>query len=122
MSSVVDTQLSQDSNVSTREFFDRYFVDSISYPSNQVDAVVGFFNKRGFDKQASISIATVLLQQSKIDNVNVFALLEDLKGFDKVKLTELTTAILNANRSKISKLGYKTVPAVNLLESRNIIE
>lgn len=52
MSNLNQTQ-QQDSGEEVRQFFDRYFVDPISYPSNQVDAVVGFFEKRGFDTSAA---------------------------------------------------------------------
>lgn len=122
MSSTTNLETTTDSADKTKRLFDRYFTKEISYASNQVDAVIGFFRKRGFDNQASISVSTVLLQQAKIDNVNVFTLLETLEGFDKVKLSNLVAAILNANRSKISKLGYKTLNDIeNNLEYRNIL-
>ncbi len=122
MSSTTNIETNTDSADKTKRLFDRYFTKEISYPSTQVDAVIGYFRKRGFDEQASISVATVLLQQAKIDNVNVFTLLETLEGLDKVKLSNLVAAILNANRSKISKLGYKTqIDTENNLEHRNII-
>lgn len=122
MSSTTNIESNNDSASKTKRLFDRYFTKEISYPSNQVDAVVGFFRKRGFEELASISVATVLLQQAKIDNVNVFTLLETLEGLEKIKLSNLVAAILNSNRSKISKLGYKTqTDTENNLEYRNII-
>jgi hypothetical protein len=120
MSSIEETIKPADSADKTRLLFDRYFTKQISYPSNQVDAVVGFFRKRGFDELAATGVAGVLLQQAKIDNVNVFTLLDDLKGLDKIKLSNLVTAILNANRSKISKLGYRGEINLENLEARNI--
>lgn len=111
-----------DSLVETREVFSNQRRDSISFPSNQVDAVVGFFENRGFDTLAARSVASVLLTQAKVDGVNIMELLEDIKGFDKVKINNLITAILNANRSKISKIGYQesTNPSDNIT-ARNII-
>jgi hypothetical protein len=120
MSSIEETIRPNDSADKTRLLFDRYFTKQISYPSNQVDAVVGFFRKRGFDELAATSVAGVLLQQAKIDSVNVFTLLDDLTGLDKIKLSNLVTAILNANRSKISKLGYRGEINLENLEARNI--
>lgn len=120
MSSVNSIQTSADSAEPTREFFDRYFTQSISFPSNQVDAVIGFFENRGFDKLAAASVAAVLLQQSKIDGMNVFDLIEGLGSFDKVKLTVLVATILNANRSAVSRIGYKDEP-VETNEARNIL-
>ena len=65
------------------------------FPSNDVDAVVGYFESRGFDRTASISTATVILQQAKIDGVKVFELLDTLKGMDKVQLSYIVTEIAN---------------------------
>jgi hypothetical protein len=121
MSSVSDSEKSNDSAEPTREFFNRYFTQSISFPSNQVNAVVGFFESRGFEKTAAASISAVLLEQSKIDNINVFDLLESLKSFDKIRLTSLVTAILNANRSAVSKLGYREENVPKTFEARNIL-
>lgn len=121
MSSSEQIKTTTDSQQATRELFNRFFTKSISYPSNKVDAVIGFFEKRGFDKNAAISVASVLLEQSVIDGINVFELLDKLKGYDSVKLNSLVTAILNNNRSKISKLGYRQEREINQLEYRNVI-
>lgn len=113
----------QDSIPLSKEKFLNTKKESLSFPSNQVDAVVGFFENRGFDTLASTSVASVLLTQAKVDNANVIELLDQLKGYDKVKLTSLIVAILNANRSNISKLGYKATETANTdnLVSRNIM-
>jgi len=113
----------QDSIPLSKEKFLNTKKESLSFPSNQVDAVVGFFENRGFDTLASTSVASVLLTQAKVDNANIMELLDQLKGYDKVKLTSLIVAILNANRSNVSKLGYKSVEATNTdnLVSRNIM-
>ena len=103
------------------EFFDQYFDQKLSFPSNQVDAVIGFFTKRGFDVEAAISVSTTLLQQAKIDNVNVFKLLDTLKGLDSVQLSSIVAEVLNYNRSKTSTLGFKRTEIVDKLEKRNIV-
>ena len=58
----------QDSIPASKEKFLNTKKESLSFPSNQVDAVVGFFENRGFDKLASTSVASVLLTQAKVDN------------------------------------------------------
>lgn len=110
-----------DSNQPVKEFFDNYFNESLQFPSNDVDAVVGFFESRGFDRTASISTATVILQQAKIDGVKVFELLDTLKGLDKLQLSYIVTEILNHNRSNTSSLGYKIQTENSLSEKRNIV-
>src|SRR6056300_1095319 len=104
MSSVVDTIQKTDSATETKQFFDRYFTKAVSFTSNEVDSVVAFFTKRGFEKDSAVSIATILLQQAKQEKKKVFTLLDSLEGLDEVKLNQLVAAILNNNRSKISVL------------------
>lgn len=111
----------QDSAYETKEFFDKYFVNSISYPSNQVDAVVGFFEKRGFEKSVAISVSSVFLQQARVDNINVFELLDTLKGIDGRQLSTVVTQVLNLNRSRISTLGFRNTEKVIPEEVRNIL-
>jgi len=102
------------------QFFDRYYTKSINYPSNEVDAVVTFFEKRGFDTQAAIAVATALLQQAKIDNIKIFKLLDTLKGLDEVQLSVVVGEIINYNRSRTSTLGYRRTETAEKLERRNI--
>lgn len=124
MSSTTQIQNITDSADSTKLLFNRFFSPTVSYPSAEVDAVVGFFTKRGFEKLAAFSVASVVLQQAKKDNVKVFDLLDTLKGLDSVKLSNLVLVILNSNRSKISRIGYKdtNVDGKVYFEARNIID
>ena len=109
-----------DSADDTKEFFDKYFTEKISFPANEVDAVVGFFQKRGFNTSSSTGVATVLLQQSKIDEVNVFTLLDTLSGLEDVQISNLVAEVLNFNRAKISTLGFK-IDTTEKKENRNIV-
>lgn len=114
----VQTQ-SNDKNVT--DFFDKYFTEKLSFASNEVDAVIGFFDKRGFEKSASISTGSILLQQAKIDGIDVFTLLDTLKGFDEIKLSAVVAEVLNYNRLSTSVLGFKNTTITNTLEKRNIV-
>jgi hypothetical protein len=111
-----------DSAEEVKEFFDQYQVQNISYPSNQVDAVIGFFESRGFEKNSAISVATILLQQAKIDQVNVFELIDTLQGLTKTQLSNIVATILNYNRQKISTLGFRVENTQEQFERRNIID
>lgn len=111
-------EISSDKKVT--QVFDNYFIKKLSFPSNEVDAVVAFFEKRGFEKVAAISTSTVLLNQAKIDGVKIFELLDTLKGLDDVKLSAVVTEVLNYNRLRTSVLGYKITDPTEKLERRNI--
>jgi hypothetical protein len=102
-------------------FFDKYFTEKLSFASNEVDAVIGFFEKRGFEKAAAISTGTILLQQAKLDDIKVFVLLDTLKGFDEAKLSAVVAEVLNYNRLNSSVLGFRNTSTVNTLEKRNVV-
>lgn len=111
----------QDSSEEVRSFFDRYFRHQITFPCNQIDAVVGFFVKRGFDIESARSTGIVMLNQARIDNINVFKLLDTLKGLTDATLSSVVTEVLNAYREKSSILGFKLLTVEETTESRNII-
>lgn len=110
-----------DSADEVKQFLDRYFTSSLSFPSNQVDAVIGYFENRDFDKVSAQTIGTVLMQQAKLDDVNVFELLDTLKGLDTLQLSAVVTEVLNYNRSKVSTLGYRLNTSTDKLETRNVL-
>tara|TARA_B110000503_G_C7145490_1_gene412738 strand:- start:615 stop:986 length:372 start_codon:yes stop_codon:yes gene_type:complete len=106
----------------TPEFFNNFYNIEISYNASEVDAVIGYFLKRGFDKTAAINTASVLLQQAKIDNLNVQQLLDTLKGVTDVQLSLIVAQILNFNREKTSVLGFRdTATNTELFDQRNIV-
>jgi len=105
----------------TTEFFNNFYNLEISYNPSEVDAVIGYFLKRGFEKVSAINTASVLLQQAKIDDLNVQQLLDTLKGVTDVQLSLIVAQILNFNRSKTSVLGFRDTPNQELFEQRNIV-
>ena len=105
----------------TTEFFNNFYNLEISYNPSEVDAVIGYFLKRGFEKVSAINTASVLLQQAKIDDLNVQELLDTLKGVTDVQLSLIVAQILNFNRSKTSVLGFRDNPNQELFEQRNIV-
>lgn len=113
--------ITKDSANEVKEFFNQYLTEKISYPSNQVDAVIGFFENKGFEKTSAIAVGTALLQQAKIDNVNVFELIDTLKGLTQVQLSNIVANVLNYNREKISTLGFKVQSKYEKFEKRNIV-
>jgi len=123
MSSITDPSIQpvNDSSTEVKEFFDKYYSKKISVTSNQVDSIVGFFKKRGFDQSSAIAVSTVLLQQAKVDNVSIFKLLDTLQGLDEVSISKLVATILNSNRSNISSIGYRVENTAETSEKRNIV-
>ena len=104
-----------------KRYFNTSYGYQLEFPSNDVDAVIGFLINKGFDKVAAQSTGSVLLQQAKIDGIKVFELIDTLKGLDKLQLSYTVAQVLNFNRQKTSTLGFKVVGTESPLEARNIM-
>mgnify|MGYP000064699481 CR=1 FL=1 len=105
----------------TPEYFNNFYNLEISYNPSEVDAVIGYFLKRGFERVSAINTASVLLQQAKIDDLNVQELLDTLKGVTEVQLSLIVAQILNFNREKTSVLGFRDEQQSQLFDQRNVV-
>ena len=111
----------QSGAISTKTFFDKYFIKPVSFPADQIDATVAFFQKRGFDITSAKSVAIVLLNQARSENVSVFTLLDSLKSLTNLQLSQVVAQILNAYRESTSYLGYRIKPTSSAYDARNIL-
>ena len=96
------------------------YVEPFQFNANDYDATVGFFVKRGFDRQPAEETAYVILQQAKIDSVPVTQILDVLTDATPAQLSELITVVLNANRYKTSRLGVRNTRTSKDTVSRKI--
>lgn len=92
------------------------------FSSSDYDATVGFFLKRGFQRQSAEDTAYIILKQAKIDSVPVGQILDQLTYANPAQLSELVSTVLNANRFKSSRLGVRNTREVKDTVSRNIID
>ena len=99
----------------------RWLLLTPKFSANDFDAVVGFFTKRDFDKTSAVSVSQALLTQAKLDQVNVFELLDTLKGLNEVQISKVVTQVLNFQRNKSSTLGFKIDPTFDYGERRNVV-
>ena len=122
MTSLPSTNAAEGSDKKVTQFFDKYYTKSLSFPTNDVNAVLGYFEERGFNSEAAGAVATVLLSQAKLDNIPVFQLLDTLKGLTESQLSNVVAEILNYNRDRTSSIGYSTASQVSdKIERRNIL-
>lgn len=110
-----------DSSTIVRQFFDKYYQYPVSFPAGEIDAVVGFFQKRGFDISSARTISIVMLNQARIDGIPVFKLLDTLKTITDLQLTQVITQVMNRYRENTSLLGYRVNQVSSPTESRNIL-
>jgi hypothetical protein len=109
------------SEVEIKQFFDKFYNEEVSFPAAEIDAVIGFFQRRDFDISSSRTISIVLLNQARSENVNVFTLLETLKSIPTMQLSSVVAQILNSYREKTSLVGYRVSISDNSYETRNIL-
>lgn len=109
-----------DSAAGTRLYFDTYGKEPLEFGVNEVSASIAFFEARGFDHDAALQTATILLKQAKIDGIPVFQLLDTLKSLNGIQISAIVAEILNNNRSTTSTLGYKFVDVTKENQTRNI--
>lgn len=121
MATNLPPQQIDDSAAGTRLFFDSYGQQPLEFLSNEVDAAIGFFESRGFDKDAATITAMTLLKQAKLENQPIFQVLDTLSGFNGLQISALVGEILNNNRPSTSTLGFKVSNAASLPRSRNIL-
>ena len=108
MSSILTLKENKDSSDNVRLAFDRYFTKEISYPSNKVDAVVGFFRSRGFDEEAANSVGSVLLEQSKIDLLNVMVAIPQLSE-EPLSISALVITTCPVASNTVTMLCVRTI-------------
>ena len=97
------------------------YTEQFEFNQNELDAAIGFFVKKGFDRQPAEETAYVILQQAKIDSVPSQQILDSLTKASPAQLSELITVVLNANRYKTSRLGVRSTRKTEDFVSRNII-
>ena len=99
----------------------RYGQQPLEFSANEVTAAIAFFQSRGFEDDAAILTAQVLLKQAKIDSVPVFKIIDTLTTFNGVQISAIVAEILNNNRGSSSTLGYRiqTIEKQNQNNSKN---
>ena len=110
-----------DSATPVKTFFNNYYTKQISYPADQIDAITGFFESHGFDKNSSNATTIVILQQAHIDDINPMTLLDTLNGLTDIQLSSVVSEVMNYNRQSSSILGYKNIDTGVYIDSRNIL-
>jgi len=109
-----------DSAAKTKLFFDTYGTAPLEFNATEVDATIGFFESRGFSKEAAQTISMSILKQAKLENVNIFTILDDLKKIEGLELSGVVSEILNNNRPATSTLGYRK-PSPDITKQRNVV-
>ena len=110
-----------DSAAATKLFFETYGQAGLEFAANDVDVTVTFFQTRGFELDAAISTALILLQRAKQEQKSVYTLLDTLKFYNGIQLSSVVARILNVGRQPTSMLGYRSIVSPSLSIRRSIL-
>ena len=110
----------QDSAARTKLFFDTYGQQPLEFAATDVDAAIAFFTKRGSEDDSASTVAFTILKQAKLENVNIFEILDNLKGLSGTEISGLVSEVLNNNRPSTSTLGYRK-PLASVTKQRNVV-
>jgi hypothetical protein len=109
-----------DSAARSKLFFDSYGKIPLQFNATDVDATVAFFKAREFGDEACVTLASAILKQAKLENLNVFEILDKLKVLNQTDLSALVSEILNNNRTPTSTLGYRQSVG-EISKTRNVV-
>lgn len=113
------TALSSDLTV---KVFDQYYQVPVDLNNNELIAMTGFFEKRGFNRDSAESTALVILQQAKKDNYSAMQIMDTLDGISNVEISGLVAEILNFNRFKSSLIGISQLVSTAEEVTRQIVD
>ena len=108
MATNLPSRIIEDSAAGTKLYFDRYGEAALEFSSNAVTLTLAFFERAGFDADAASTVSMTLLRQAKLDNIPITEILDTLKNFPAIQLSQLVGEILNNNRVPTSILGFRT--------------
>lgn len=121
MASNLPESTKTDSAAGTKLFFDTYGQEPKEFNATDVDAAIAFFTEKGFSDDAGRSTAMAILMQAKEEGIPVFQILDTLKGFSAIEISEVTARILNADRQGSSIIGFKAPSVVPKHIARNLM-
>lgn len=107
MSTNLPIKVIEDSAAGTKLFFSNYGERPLEFPANDVTYAENFFKKAGFDKDAAEVVAMTILRQAKIDGTPIAQILDSIKEFTGIQLSQIVGEILNNNRIPTSILGFR---------------
>ncbi len=119
MATNLPSQIIEDSAAGTKLYFDSYGEAALEFSATDVTLANSFFTRAGFDTDAASVVAMTLLRQAKIDGTPIAEILDTLKSYPSIQLSQIVGEILNNNRVPTSLLGFRTTD-VKPNQTRNI--
>jgi len=105
----------------TLKVFDQYYKPIADLNYDELTAMKGLFEKKGFEAVAAEATALTILTQAKKDGYNAMQIMDTLVGLDTIAISGLVAEILNYNRFKSSAIGVTQIYSPSEEVTRNIL-
>ena len=89
----------------TVQVFNNYYQFPININNNELIAMTGFLENRGFGADSAESISIAILTQAAQEGLNGLQIMDSLNTLDGTALSGIVSQVLNYNRLNTSLLG-----------------
>ena len=108
----------------TGEFFDVYNTPKSEtlVPSNEYDAVRGFFMRKTNDnKTVSEGLTDTVMQIANLHNVAIMDIIQEFNEYAVTDIQQALVSLINQTRANTSILGFNKNKTPSVTAARNII-
>jgi hypothetical protein len=105
----------------TVEIFNNYYTAPVNINNNELIALVGLLENKGFDPLSAETTAITILTQAAKDGFKAMEIMDTITGIDNAEITKLVAEIINLNRLKTSQLGIAKTFSVSETVTRNVL-
>jgi len=117
----IPSQKTPSSSDQTVEVFNNYYTLPVSINNNELIAMTGLLESKGFEPVSAESTAIIILTQAAKEGYSAMQIMDTLKGLGSVDISGIVAEILNFNRLKTSTLGVKQNFSPSDIVARNVI-
>jgi hypothetical protein len=117
----IPSEKTPSSSDQTVEVFNNYYKLPVSINNNELIAMTGLLESKGFEPVSAESTAITILTQSSKEGYSAMQVMDTLKGLSSIDISGVVAEILNFNRLKTSLLGVKQDFSPSDTITRNVI-
>ena len=103
------------------KYFNNFFNTPITISTAKEDAVVSYFEKITDNKDAALALASAVVYTSRVQNLDVMAVLDEFKKLGEDQVNMYISYFLNLSRVGTSLIGVQLAPKTNKYISRTIL-
>ena len=121
MTSQVYSNLPAGSADATRDLFENMFNQRVAISENELNAIIGYFQKKTPNKEAANALALAVIQGSVEQNLPPMEILDQFKKLPQDQIDTYLAYFLNLSRYPTSLVGLSNIPTVSKYVSRSIL-